>query len=432
VITTAVELDSVSNFVDECNLCLRGGDGGAGCVSFRREAHVPMGGPDGGDGGDGGSVWLEADRNVASLLAFRDHPHRIADNGTHGQGQKKHGKRGVDQIVKVPEGTVVLDRDTGEVLVDLSSHGDRWLGSPGGQGGRGNARFLSNRRRAPAFAEQGEKRHDEWFRLELKLLADVALVGFPSAGKSTLISVISRAKPKIADYPFTTLEPNLGVVRLDGGGGEVTEFVVADLPGLIEGASEGHGLGDRFLRHIERARVLVYLLDLAAIDGPSPARQLEVLKAELEAYRPDLLDRPSLVIGSKADVLTADDWGDQAPVELSISSVTNTGLQEMLWRMAELVGSARSAEPVSDGFVIHRPEPAGVSITRDDDGAWRVLGREAERSVALSDLTDIGALDYARARLRKLGVDRALKRAGVRDGDEVRIGTFAFDYQEDL
>ncbi len=431
---TVPRTDTASNFVDECNLCLRAGDGGAGCVSFRREAHVPQGGPDGGDGGDGGSVWLEADRNVASLLAFRDHPHRIADSGTHGQGSKRHGRRGQDLVVKVPEGTVVRDHETGEVLVDLVDHGDRWLGVEGGRGGRGNARFLSNRRRAPAFAEQGEHRTDQWFRLELKLLADVALVGFPSAGKSTLISAVSRAKPKIADYPFTTLEPNLGVVRLDDGGrGEdAVEFVMADLPGLIEGASDGHGLGHRFLRHIERARVLVYLLDLASVDGPSPARQLEVLRAELAAYRPDLLERPAVVVGSKADVLDPEDWGDEAPVDLAVSAVTGRGLRPLLWRLAELVDVARRAEPAREGFVIHRPEPVGVAITRDDDGSWRVVGREAERAVALSDLTDVGALDYAQNRLRKLGVDKALRRAGVRSGDEVRIGGFAFEYEEDL
>jgi GTP-binding protein len=389
---------------------------------------VPLGGPDGGDGGDGGSVWLVADRNVASLLAFRDHPHRIAGDGTHGQGQKRHGKRGEPQMVKVPEGTVVYDRETGETLVDLANHGDQWLGAPGGRGGRGNARFLSNKRRAPAFAEQGEVCHDEWFRLELKLMADVALVGFPSAGKSTLISVVSRAKPKIADYPFTTLEPNLGVVRVD----DDNEFVVADLPGLIEGASEGHGLGHRFLRHIERARVLVYLLDLASVDGADPAEQLRVLRAELEAYRPELLDRPSLVVGSKADVLTAQDWGEAAPVDLSVASVTGEGIQELIWKLAELVRAARDEEPAAEGFVIHRPEPTGVAITRDDDGSWRVLGREAERSVALSDLTDVGALDYAQHRLKKLGVDKALRKAGVRQGDEVRIGTFAFEYEEDM
>ncbi len=428
---TAVRLDAVSNFVDECNLCLRAGNGGAGCVSFRREAHVPFGGPDGGDGGTGGSVWLEADRNVASLLAFRDHPHRIAEDGTHGSGAKKHGKRGTDMVVKVPEGTTVLDRETGEILVDLATHGDRWLGVPGGQGGRGNARFLSNKRRAPAFAEQGEQREDTWFRLELKLMADVALVGFPSAGKSTLISVISRAKPKIADYPFTTLEPNLGVVKLDDGR-ETNEYVVADLPGLIEGASEGHGLGHQFLRHIERARVLVYLLDLASIDGPDPAEQLRILRKELGAYQPNLLDRPSLIVGSKSDVLTPEDWGDRAEVDLTVSAVSNVGVQDLKWRLATLVNQARSAEPVSEGFVIHRPEPSGVKITRDDDGSWRVLGREAERAVALSDLTDIGALDYAQHRLKKLGVDKALRKVGAKDGDEVRIGTFAFEYEEDV
>ena len=425
---TAVQFSAVSNFVDECNLCLRAGNGGAGSVSFRREAHVPFGGPDGGDGGGGGSVWLEADRNVASLLAFRDHPHRIADDGTHGQGAKRHGRRGEDLLVKVPEGTVVLDHETGEVLVDLANHGDRWLGAPGGEGGKGNARFLSNRRRAPAFAEQGEKRQDTWFRLELRLLADVALVGFPSAGKSTLISVISRAKPKIADYPFTTLEPNLGVVKVD----DDNEFVVADLPGLIEGASEGHGLGDRFLRHIERARVLVYLLDLASVDGAEPAEQLRVLRTELGSYRPDLLDRPSIVVGSKSDVLTPEDWGDDLQVDLAISSVTNQWVRDLVWRLASMVRSARDVEPEGEGFVIHRPEPTGVEITRDDDGAWRVLGRQAERSVALSDLTDVGALDYAQHRLKKLGVDKALRRAGARDGDEVRIGAFAFEYEEDV
>jgi len=235
-------------------------------VSFRREAHVPMGGPDGGDGGSGGDVWLVVDRNVSSLIAFKDHPHRAAVSGTHGQGKRKHGKGGDDLLVPVPEGTVVRDQD-GEVLADLVNVGDRWVAAAGGRGGRGNARFLSNRRRAPAFAEQGEVGEEHWLRLELKLMADVALVGFPSVGKSTLISVISAAKPKIADYPFTTLEPNLGVVRLD----DETEFVVADLPGLIEGASEGRGLGHRFLRHVERARVLVLMLDLSPLAEHPPA-----------------------------------------------------------------------------------------------------------------------------------------------------------------
>ncbi len=296
----------MSGFVDECQLNVRGGDGGAGCVSTRREAHVPLGGPDGGDGGDGGSVWLVADRNVSSLLAFRDHPHRRAPSGTHGQGKKKHGARGADLMVSVPEGTEIHD-EHGVLVADLVAAGDRWLAAAGGQGGRGNARFLSNKRRAPSFAEQGERGQEQWLRLELKLMADVALVGYPNVGKSTLISRISAAKPKIADYPFTTLEPNLGVVRADEG----QDFVVADIPGVIEGASQGKGLGHQFLRHIERARVLAVLVDLADTPGQAgPAEQYRVLLGELGQYQPDLLDRPRVVVGSRADV-AASTWTGQ-------------------------------------------------------------------------------------------------------------------------
>src|SRR5262252_7609540 len=289
-----------SSFVDEVQVNLRGGDGGAGAISFRREPHVPKGGPDGGDGGSGGDVYLAADRNTASLLAYRDHPHRRADSGKHGAGSKRHGARGKDLVVSVPEGTIVRARD-GDVLADLVHHGDRLLAARGGRGGRGNARFLSNARRAPGFAEQGEYGEEHWLRFEVKLLADAALVGFPNAGKSTLIAAVSAAKPKIADYPFTTLEPNLGVVRFRD-----HEYVVADIPGLIEGAAEGRGLGHEFLRHVERARVLVLLLDLAAIDGRSPEEQEAVLLHELGAYRPELLERPRLVVGSKVDVAPAD------------------------------------------------------------------------------------------------------------------------------
>ena len=287
----------MATFVDECGLNVRGGDGGAGCISFRREGPVVHGGPNGGDGGKGGDVWLVADRNVASLLAFRDHPHRRATSGAHGKGKDLHGRRGEDLEVHVPEGTVVYELDGDTVLADLSRHGDRFLAAAGGRGGRGNAKFLSNKRRAPSFAEQGEQGEERWLRLELKLMADVALVGFPNAGKSTFISRISAAKPKIADYPFTTLTPQLGVVRIDD-----HELVVADIPGLIEGASEGKGLGLQFLRHIERARVLCLLLDLAAVDGTSPEEQERVLLHELASYRPELLERPRLVVGTKADV----------------------------------------------------------------------------------------------------------------------------------
>jgi GTP-binding protein len=411
----------VSAFVDEAQVHVKAGDGGAGSVSFRREAHVAKGGPDGGDGGKGGDVWLVADRNVASLFGFRDHPHRRAGNGTHGMGKARHGKAGTDLEVAVPEGTVVREA-TGAVLTDLVAAGDRWLAAHGGQGGRGNARFLSNRRRAPSFAEQGEPGEERWLDLELKLMADVALVGFPNAGKSTLISRVSAAKPKVADYPFTTLEPHLGVVRF-----QEYEFVVADIPGIIEGASEGRGLGDRFLRHIERARALVVLVDLAPADARSPGEQERVLLEELRRYEPKLLARPRLVVGSKADLVTSEaGWEGER-----VSAVSGEGLPRLLGRMASLVEAARSELPAPVRFVVHRPEVAGIAVERDSAGGWTVVGRAAQRAVALSDLTNPEAFAYAEERLRRLGVGRALARAGARAGDRVCIGGFEFEYQPD-
>jgi GTPase len=411
----------MSGFVDEAQLQVKAGDGGAGVVSFRREAHVARGGPDGGDGGGGGDVWLVADHDTASLLGFKDHPHRRAVSGTHGMGKGRHGRAGADLEVPVPEGTVVRSLE-GDVLADVAHQGERWLAAKGGQGGRGNARFLSNQRRAPSFAEQGEVGEERWFNLELKLMADVALVGFPNAGKSTLISRISAAKPKIAAYPFTTLEPHLGVVRF----GE-HEFVVADIPGLIEGASEGRGLGHRFLRHIERARVLVVLIDLAPDDRRSPAGQERILLEELRRYRPELLVRPRVVVGSKADCADPTlDW-----TGARISAVTGEGLTVLFGQMGTLVGQARAAVTPAVEFVIHRPEPVGLVVERGDDGSFVVRGRPAERAVALSDLTNAQALAYAQKRLKHLGVDRALSRAGARQGDRVRIGGFEFEYEHD-
>ena len=412
-----------SQFVDLVQVNLRGGDGGAGCVAFRREAHVPKGGPDGGDGGSGGDIYVQADRNVASLLAYRDHPHRRAPSGTHGGGARKHGARGDDLVVHVPEGTQVKSRD-GELLADLVRHGDRYLAARGGRGGRGNARFLSNARRAPSFAEQGEYGEEHWLRFEVKLLADAALVGFPNAGKSTLISAVSAAKPKIADYPFTTLEPNLGVVRFRD-----HEYVLADIPGLIEGAAEGKGLGHQFLRHVERARALVILLDLAAVDGTSPEEQERVLLRELGDYQPELLERPRLVLGSKADVATTD---FERPDVLRISAVARQGLDEFLGRLGNLVDEARDAEPEPEPFVVLRPAEEGFAVVRDDDGTFRVTGRAAERVVAMADLTNIEAMEYVQQRLRKMGVDRALHRAGAQEGDLVRIGPVELDYVEGL
>ena len=422
----------MSGFVDKAQIHVKAGNGGAGSVSFRREAHVDKGGPDGGDGGKGGSVYLVATDEMASLISFADQPFRKAESGAHGMGKNRHGRGAPDQEVLVPTGTVVRDL-TGEVLADLSVEGMRFRAALGGEGGRGNTRFLANKRRAPSFAEQGELGEEFWYDLELKLKADVALVGFPNAGKSTLISVISRAKPKIADYPFTTLRPNLGVVRL----GDEQEYVVADIPGLIEGASEGKGLGLEFLRHIERARVLLFLLDGAESQGISVEDQVRILHGELGRYLPELLGRPSIVVLGKCDLLEQGSVQELSlrhgvQVDQAISSLTTEGIDPLKAKLAEMVASSRrdGQRPLADAVVINLT-PEGFRVAREGEGRYRVTGRTAERAVALSDVTSADALEYIQTRLRHLGVDRALARAGASDGDEVAIGAFVFEYVRD-
>jgi len=325
-------------FVDEIAIHVKGGDGGAGCVSFRREKFVPRGGPDGGDGGDGGSVFIQADPALTTLLDYHYRRHYEAERGQHGKGANRHGASGEDLLLRVPVGTVVSDRDTGEVIADLATPGQRVLVQRGARGGRGNARFASSTNRAPREAEPGTYGEGRWLRLELKLLADVGVIGFPNAGKSTLVSRLSAATPKIADYPFTTLEPTLGLVRVD----HDRSFVIADLPGLIPGASEGRGLGHQFLRHTERTRLLLHVLDLDPSTGRDPVDDLGVIDAELRAYSPALADRPRIVVANKIDL------PDAAPRARAvrehceacglpfvlISAATGAGLDQLLRRVA--------------------------------------------------------------------------------------------------
>ncbi len=423
-----VRIGPMSQFVDECQLNVKAGDGGAGCVSFRREGPVVHGGPNGGDGGNGGDIWFIADHNVASLLAFRDYPHRKAGSGVHGKGKDMHGRRGESLEIPVPMGTVISDMYGGELLAELVNHGDRWLAVAGGRGGRGNAKFLSNKRRAPNFAEQGEHGEERWLKMELRLMADVALVGFPNVGKSTLISVISQAKPKIANYPFTTLEPNLGVVALD----EDTEFVVADIPGLIEGASEGKGLGHQFLRHIERALVLCIMLDLAPMDGVSPQEQERVLLQELGQYQPDLLQRPRVVVGTKSDAVQLEELHALGWEGDVISSVTRSGLNHLVGKLAQRVHDARQATEYAEGVVTIRPEAKGAVVELVEPGHFRLVGREVERIVALNDVTTPEALSYIDHRLERIGVPKMLAKAGAQEGDVIWIAGFSFEYSPDV
>jgi GTP-binding protein len=329
-------------FVDEIDIFVKGGDGGAGCVSFRREKYVPHGGPDGGDGGDGGSVWLETDSSLTTLLDYHYKRHYHAERGRHGEGSNRHGSSGDDLVLRVPLGTAVTDRETGERLGDLTVPGQRVLAVRGARGGRGNARFTTSTNRAPRRADLGRSGPERWLHLELKLLADVGVIGFPNAGKSTLVARVSAAKPKIADYPFTTLTPTLGIVRVD----DERTFVIADLPGLIPGAAEGRGLGHQFLRHTERTRLLLHVLDLDPQNGRDPLDDLHDINRELAAYSPELAERPQIVVANKAD-LPETRARSQAvehhcaahdlPLHV-ISAVTGAGLADLLRAVKKKLG----------------------------------------------------------------------------------------------
>lgn len=410
-------------FIDRVTIKVRAGDGGAGVSSFLRRKGLPKGKPNGGSGGSGGDVTLVADKSVPTLLRYERHPVWKASSGTHGEGDLRHGKRGDRLSLPVPIGTIVKDAD-GVTVADLVEIGQEVLIAHGGRGGKGNAAFVGPNRKAPTFAEQGEYGEEVDVSLEMKLLADAALIGYPNAGKSTLISRVSAAKPKIADYPFTTLTPNLGVVSV----GE-REIVLADIPGLIEGAATGRGLGHEFLRHTERARALVVLLDPSDLQDDSPKRQLEVLIDELGAHDSELAARPRIIAISKVDTLEGVHFEDLdlEPDVLRFSALTGEGVEALMFRIAGVVEQVEQETPEREGYVLHRPLRDEFTIDRSR-GKWVVEGIAAVRAVNLSDLTDPDAADFVSKRLVRTGIVQGLIDAGAEPGDDVEIGSIVFTF----
>ena len=417
-------------FFDEAKIYVKGGDGGNGCVSFRREKYVPFGGPNGGDGGKGGDVYLVVNPHLNTLVAFKRQRHFKAQRGEHGRGKNQTGRSGEDLVIEVPPGTVVRDAKTGEFIADLTEPGQKVLVARGGRGGRGNAAFATSTNQAPRIAERGEPGQERWLHLELKLIADVGIVGVPNAGKSTLLAAVSAARPKIADYPFTTLEPNLGVVALD----EATSFVMADIPGLIEGASRGAGLGHTFLRHIERTRLIVHLLDGAS---PNPLRDYETINEELALFDEKLAAKPQLVVLNKIDLPQAQAiWpAVKEAIEargkpiLSISALTGQGVREMLGRVAEMLKALPRKEVALPEAKVLRPrEEEAFTIVRED-GAWRVRGAKVERLAAMTNWDLDEAVQRFHRIMTRMGVTMALREAGVQIGDTVRIGKVELEWR---
>lgn len=455
-------------FIDKVRIQVKGGDGGAGCMSFRREAHVPKGGPDGGDGGHGGNVVVEADASLSSLIEYRFKHHFKADRGVHGKGARMHGATGEDLILRVPVGTVVrecLGEDSGpdgagELIADLTHDGERVTVAQGGMGGRGNIHFVTPTRRAPAFAELGEPAQELWIELEMKLMADAALVGMPSAGKSSLIAKMSAARPKIADYPFTTIVPNLGVARSGD-----NSFVIADIPGLIEGAHEGRGLGHEFLRHIERTALIVHVVDLTGdYEGRDPLEDYETINRELALYADELAARPRIVVANKIDVAGVEEAADRLAERVRQDSIAAAGGDEFsaspidpkLYRVSALTGQgvdglkaaiaskvhelreqARALldeGPAYDHIWEHKRSERDRSfqIKKLSDNIFRITGPQIERMVVQTDWDNDEAIAFLQHRLKKLGVERELERAGAVGGDEIRVVGRAFEFESAL
>ncbi len=424
-------------FIDKVKIYVEAGKGGDGVVAFRREAHVPKGGPAGGDGGKGGSIIFEATTSLSTLLDFRYHREYKARNGGNGMAKKMHGADAADMILKVPVGTVIIDEDTGKVLADLTEDKQRAVIAKGGRGGRGNARFATSRNPAPTICERGEPGVKYNLICELKLLADVGLVGFPSVGKSTFLSVVTRAKPEIADYHFTTIVPNLGVVQSKDG----RSFVMADLPGLIEGASQGKGLGHQFLRHIERCRVIVHIVDMGATEGRDPYEDYVAINKELGEYKYRLLERPQIVIANKMDEDGAEEnlrafkekVGEDVPVFPTITLI-NEGLDMALYAIADLLDKTPSfidEEEELEKSVLYtyeKEDEVGFDIFNEGNGVWEVSGDKVERIVQMAALNSDDGIKRFAQKMRNIGLDDALRVAGVQQGDTVRILDFEFEF----
>lgn len=421
-------------FIDRVKIYVQAGTGGNGTVAFRREAHVPKGGPSGGDGGRGGSVVFVATNSLSTLLDLRYYREYKAQNGEKGHAKKMHGADADDLVIRVPVGTCVYDDDTGNIIADLTKDGQRAVIAKGGRGGRGNARFASSRNPAPKICENGEPGEKFNLRVELKLLADVGLVGFPSVGKSTLLSVVSKARPQIADYHFTTIVPNLGVVQVKDG----RSFVMADLPGLIEGASQGKGLGHQFLRHIERCRVTVHIIDMSGSEGRDPYEDYVTINKELGEYEYRLLERPQIIVANKMDGDEAEEnlkkfkekLGDQKV--FPIIAPIHEGIDAVLYAVADALETApdffNQEEEQESVLYTYKEEEKPFTIHNKGNGVWEVTGKKVERLVQMASFTTDDGFQRFALQIRNMGIDDALREAGCEDGDTVRLYDFEFEF----
>ncbi|MCZ8542119.1 GTPase ObgE [Psychrobacillus psychrodurans] len=428
-------------FVDHVKVYVKGGDGGDGMVGFRREKYVPLGGPAGGDGGNGGDVIFEVEEGLRTLMDFRYKRIFKADRGVHGGSKNMHGANADDLIIKVPPGTVVKNEETGEVIADLVEHGQKVVIARGGRGGRGNSRFATPANPAPELSEKGEPGFELNVELELKVLADVGLVGFPSVGKSTLLSVVSAAKPKIAPYHFTTIVPNLGMVETE----DHRSFAMADLPGLIEGAHEGVGLGHQFLRHIERTRVIVHVIDMSGMEGRDPYEDYLTINEELKQYNLRLTERPQIIVANKMDMPDSEEnlkaFKEKVGSDMKvfpISAISRQGLQELLFAVADMLEVApefpleelMEEETETSVMYKYQAKQEDFTISRDDDGAFVLAGGSVERLFKMTDFSREDSIRRFSRQLRGMGIDDALRQRGAKDGDTVRLLKFEFEFIE--